>query len=245
MLLVEREAWDAEYGRGGTNITPQYGGVTLHYEGGGLLTGRLHTVCAGKVRAIEEYHAEDNGWDGIAYTLLVCEHGYVYEGRGVGHRTAANGTTAGNQNWYAVCAMIGDRDPLSDALLRGMRDAIDYLRVHGAGSRLNGHRDHLPTSCPGTRLYEWMKAGAPRPGGGPAPVKPARLLQLRSPYMRGPDVKWAQGRLNVHPPRPRLVPDGRFGPATDRATRAFQRRCKLVPDGVIGRKTRAALTKDP
>src|SRR5439155_23966967 len=35
--------------------------------------------------------------------------------------------------------------------------------------------------------------------------------------------------------------DGIAGPATAKATRAFQRRHALVPDGLAGRKTRAAM----
>src|SRR5690606_25721991 len=128
---------------------------------GGKLTGAAHSKCAQRVRNIESYHVNHNGWAGIAYTALVCEHGYVFEGRGLGHRTAANGTNSGNQNWYAVCALIGDKDPLGADLLRGLRDAIEWCRDGGAARRVNGHRDHLATSCPGDRLYAWVRAGMP------------------------------------------------------------------------------------
>lgn len=171
MKLVKRSAWGARYGRGDTNVTPERGGVTVHYEGGGKLTGRPHSTCAARVRGIESYHVNTQGWLGIAYSYLACEHGYVFEGRGLGRRTAANGTNSGNQNWYAVCALIGDADPTSDALLTALRDAIDYMRAHGAGKKINGHRDHLSTSCPGSRLYAWVKRGAPRPKP-PTPPKP-------------------------------------------------------------------------
>ncbi len=39
-----------------------------------------------------------------------------------------------------------------------------------------------------------------------------------------------------------LRPDGIFGPATERALMAFQRREGLVPDGIAGNRTQAALT---
>ena len=163
MRLVKRSAWGAKYGRGPTNITPKKGGVVVHYVGGGTLTGVAHNRCAARVRQIESHHVKGNGWAAIAYNFLACEHGYVFEGRGLGHRSAAQGTAGGNQNYYAVCAIIGDHDQPHGPLKSALRDAIDYLRHHSAGKRLKGHRDFKSTSCPGNALYAWVKAGARRP----------------------------------------------------------------------------------
>lgn len=68
----------------------------------------------------------------------------------------------------------------------------------------------------------------------------ARILKLKSPNMRGEDVRWAQARLNA------LgyncgTPDGIFGPNTDKAVKAFQRANGLSQDGDIGPKTWAKL----
>jgi peptidoglycan hydrolase-like protein with peptidoglycan-binding domain len=51
----------------------------------------------------------------------------------------------------------------------------------------------------------------------------------------GDVVRWVQMRVAC-------VPDGNFGPATDRAVRQFQRSAGLAADGVVGAKTWAALT---
>jgi hypothetical protein len=163
MKLISRESWGARYGRGPTNITPQNGGVAVHYVGSGRLTNVSHSKCAGRVRSIENDHVNGNGWAGIAYNFLACHHGYVFEGRGLGHRSAAQGTNSGNQNYYAVCALIGASDTASDTLKIAIRDAIDYCKRHGAGSRIRGHRDFRATSCPGDPLYAWVRKGAPRP----------------------------------------------------------------------------------
>lgn len=162
MKFISRSSWGARYGRGPTNITPGNGGVAVHYVGAGRLATISHGRCAARVRAIESDHVNGNGWAAIAYNFLACHHGYVFEGRGLGHRSAAQGTTGGNQNYYAVCALIGAGDTPSNTLKTAIRDAIDYCRRHGAGSRIRGHRDFTSTSCPGDPLYAWVRRGAPR-----------------------------------------------------------------------------------
>lgn len=58
----------------------------------------------------------------------------------------------------------------------------------------------------------------------------------------GADVRELQGYLNAYGGS--LVVDGLFGPATNRAVKAFQRRHKVRygPDGIVGRYTREALS---
>lgn len=58
---------------------------------------------------------------------------------------------------------------------------------------------------------------------------------------RGAAVRDLQTRLNSASESPRLVVDGDFGPATDRAVRAFQQNSGLVVDGLAGPQTLAAL----
>ena len=50
----------------------------------------------------------------------------------------------------------------------------------------------------------------------------------------GDEVRWVQMRVGC-------VPDGEFGPATERAVREFQRGAGLADDGVVGPRTWAAL----
>lgn len=61
---------------------------------------------------------------------------------------------------------------------------------------------------------------------------------------QGPAVQRWQTDLNrVRGSSARIATDGIFGPGTDAATRAFQRRHKLTADGIVGRATRAAMTR--
>lgn len=159
MKFVSRSEWGASYRRGSTSIGSVYG-VTAHWEGP-RMGGFPHSQCARKVRSIERFHAVNRGWAGIAYSALVCPHGHVYEGRGLRVRTAANGTSdiGGNDHWYAVCYLGGVSDPFTDAAKDGFRDAVRWLRAQGgAGDRVNGHRDHHATQCPGDAIYAWVRS---------------------------------------------------------------------------------------
>ena len=67
-----------------------------------------------------------------------------------------------------------------------------------------------------------------------------RILKLKSPNMRGEDVRWAQARLNALGYNSG-TPDGIFGPNTDKAVKAFQKAQGLSQDGDIGPLTWAKL----
>lgn len=148
-------------------------GVKVHYLGT-FHSSRPHDKCASAVRGIQNHHMDSNGWSDIAYNYLVCEHGYAFEGRGAGTRSAANGNTALNAGHYAVCALLGSSGLTrpSPEMLHGLRDAIEYLRARGAGSEIRGHRDGYATACPGQSLYDWVQRGAPRPGSEKPTGKP-------------------------------------------------------------------------
>ncbi|MGI5292966.1 peptidoglycan recognition protein family protein [Nonomuraea polychroma] len=248
MKFVARSTWAEDEDRDfSTNITPGKGGVAIHYLGGKGKAAVPHSRCASVVRSIENYHVNHNGWAGIAYNLLVCSHGTVFEGRGRKKRSAANGTNRGNQNWYAVCAMVNEADDITDALLHGLADAIAYLVARGgARKRVTGHGNLFSTSCPGSTLRRWVAGGARRPGtsapdpGGkpatptqPVPAWPGRMLQVTRPtLMSGPDVELWQRRMRKLGYR--VTPDGVYGTETAKATGALQRARGLDGDEIVG-----------
>ncbi|WP_107080179.1 N-acetylmuramoyl-L-alanine amidase [Streptomyces sp. NBRC 109706] len=172
MDLIPRARWGARAWRepsGSIRYAGPRKGVKVHYLGTPY-SSRPHAQCAAYVRQLQASHMDGNGWSDIGYSLLVCEHGSVFEGRGLQRRNSANGNTSLNEQHYAVCALHGTNGTPGDALLRGLRDAIDHCRTRGpAGSEIKGHRDGHPTACPGDALYAWVRADAPRPGGSPSP----------------------------------------------------------------------------
>jgi hypothetical protein len=70
----------------------------------------------------------------------------------------------------------------------------------------------------------------------------ARLLLVTSPLLRGADVLAVQRRLTELGFDPGPF-DSAYGPATERAVRAFQSSAGIDADGVVGPKTWAALAR--
>jgi hypothetical protein len=171
--FVSRAAWGARPPEYRTGFTPSFG-TTIHYEGP-RMGSFPHASCAAKVRGIQAFHMDARGWSDGAYTAIVCPHGYVFEMRWIGARTGANGTNQGNDTAYAVCALIGQGDPMPAVMVEAIAELTAFLRDKGrAGSRVNGHRDWKPTACPGDPLYAEVKAGRftgtpPKPPHPPPP----------------------------------------------------------------------------
>lgn len=195
MLFVRREDWGAPPTSLAAYIA-ETRGVKVHYLGSPY-SSRAHSGCDDKVREIRAAHLANTaeGYVDIAYNALVCEHGYVFEGRGAHKRCGANGTSSLNLAHYAVCALLGSSGMTqpTDAMLHGLRDAIEWLRSAGAAdTEIRGHRDGWATACPGDPLYAWVRAGAPRPTeddmATPIEIADAVLARDKVPNS-GPDAE--------------------------------------------------------
>jgi len=141
-----------------SRITPESGGVALHY-GGPPSRIRSHADCISTWRGWQRFHmGPERGWADIAYTMGVCDHGYALAGRGAHRRTAANGTDYGNQNYYAVCWLGGEGQQPTDLAQSAFAWCVNELRSSGgAGDRVRPHSFFKGTGCPGDHL-RWLAA---------------------------------------------------------------------------------------
>lgn len=152
--FVTRAQWGARLPRSfSRNITPGRGGVAIHY-GGESVPITTHSQCVSTWRSWQTFHLDGRGWADIAYTMGVCQHGYVFAGRGEGIRTAANGSNHGNQTHYAVCWIGGARQRPTASAIQAMAWAINELRDSGAGLSVKPHSHFNSTGCPGA---EWTR----------------------------------------------------------------------------------------
>jgi N-acetylmuramoyl-L-alanine amidase len=159
--IVTRHAWGAVPPKGRDGLLPADArGVAVHYTGMDADEQALHMNCAGRVRGIQRYHMEEKGWLDIAYSHLVCRHGYVFVARGYGIRTAANGTTAANDHYFAICFLGNDSQGRAD-LTREARHALgelirDYRHRYPRALRVRPHSAFVRTDCPGLELKAWI-----------------------------------------------------------------------------------------
>lgn len=148
-------------------------GIKIHYLGSSF-TAITHADCVAQVKLVRKQHLanEAEGYVDIAYSEVVCRHGYRFEGRGYGRRTGANGTQELNKGHYAILCLLGnkgDTKPTTE-MISGVRDAVRSYRLNGAGKEIKGHRDGHATACPGDALYELVKTGKFEPVVAPKPT---------------------------------------------------------------------------
>ena len=185
--IYTRSEWGARPPRSTSGI-PAVEMVTVHYAGpsdwgssadrsspAAFQASTNHARCDDIMRSHQNFHMDTRGWSDYAYNGSACPHGFGFIGRGRGVRSAAQGTTDGNNRSYAIqytgAGVHGGReDPLTEAAKRAFYDMAAYLNE----PLRRGHRDWKSTSCPGEPTYAWRRAGFPRPSGGGQPPPPTQ-----------------------------------------------------------------------
>lgn len=126
--------------------------------------------AAAIVRAILRYHAISRGWGAIGYNYLIDREGNIYEGRKGGPGVV--GVHAAKYNYGSVgIALLGDyrsaqvTPAMKQALVSLLAWEADRFGIHPLESsyfidrrlpHIVGHRDLLPTICPGDKVYRLL-----------------------------------------------------------------------------------------
>lgn len=167
MNFVTRKQWGAAPPR--TVVTlpaARVDTVFFHYTAMDADEQVDHRNCAGRVRGIQWFHTTPNKddptkpWSDLAYSFIVCKHGYVFEGRSYGVHTAATGND--NNHSLAVCFLGDDTKGRDDITAKGRGALVDITRGierwAGKTLRFRGHCDVMSTACPGNELVTYIRS---------------------------------------------------------------------------------------
>ena len=182
--IVRRAAWGAR--------PPKYAYTHTRAERVGIhhtasvddFTAATRAECAARLRAIQAFHMDTNGWNDVGYAWVVCRHGEVFQGReDDDDATDVQGAHDGFNRGSAGLSLLGyfhppyDQHPTQEQLsslvdliawisgLRGIDPAGRSLyEAFGADvDNVYGHREVKDTSCPGDHLFalkELLRAAA-------------------------------------------------------------------------------------
>ena len=182
--ILRRGAWGARPPKYAYSYT-RAGHVGVHHTASvDDFTASTRAECAARLRAIQAFHMDTNGWNDIGYAWVVCRHGEVFQGReDDDDATDVQGAHDGFNRGSTGLSLLGyfhppyDQHPTQEQLssLVGLIAWISGLRgIDPAGRSLYeafgadvdnvyGHREVKDTSCPGDHLFalkELLRAAA-------------------------------------------------------------------------------------
>lgn len=171
MQIVKRSEFG--WGATGAGYAKPTRGLVIHYDGSDQgLAKRGHSACVAYWKRTRSMHVNGNGWADLGYSWGACPHGLIFEGRGLDRSQAAQGTTAGNAEWYSVSLMGGPGEDPTPEQIEAVRELRAWLMGKGVGALVRGHRDFYATSCPGDRLYRLVRDGTfAKPPKGPKSIQ--------------------------------------------------------------------------
>jgi peptidoglycan hydrolase-like protein with peptidoglycan-binding domain len=193
-------------------------------------------------QAMRNYHVNQRGWSDIGQHVTLFPDGLFVTGRDFDKTPAGiNGYNTG----AFMTEMLGNFDKGHDKLEGKQLESmlkLQHFLVTECGAEIIFHREHAKKTCPGTGIDkgEFLSMVAS--------YKPEKVIdrneQVKSqvvkkiPYpgflikrgSKGKYVEMVQKVIGVKV-------DGIFGPKTEAAVKAFQRKNGLKPDGIVGPKT--------
>lgn len=130
--------------------------ITVHHTG--EYAGMVGLKDIDIVRRIDHYHRTGRKWAAIGYHYLIGRDGRIYQGRPESIQGAH--TSGANQNNLGISVMGDFSDKLpNSAQVTALRNFLEDTRrrLNLGRSRVFGHRDLSASTCPGDRLYAWLR----------------------------------------------------------------------------------------
>jgi N-acetylmuramoyl-L-alanine amidase len=150
MNIISKDSWGAKPAKTKYSKLGEVKGLVIHWSAYPVAVGNQAEMDQAKT--IQRLHQVDRGWNDIAYNFLVGDTGQIYEGRGFGNRSAAQGGNSreeinyNNKHYVAVCWLGGSKatDKPSDKAI----ESVKWLHQQ-VGGELRPHSSFKQTACPG------------------------------------------------------------------------------------------------
>jgi len=171
--VTSRSGWGARNAGTicGSRHNPRW--VTIHHT----VTPTPDSVSAPqRMRGIQAYHIDSNGWCDIGYHFVVGHDGTVYQGRASHEYTGAH--VGGHNTDNVGVSYMGDFTSVtpSTAMYEAGGRIVGWLTsTYGIPldrSRVRGHREWGSTACPGNSLYPTLQRILDLAGGGDVEPEP-------------------------------------------------------------------------
>ena len=244
MNIIKRSDWGAKSQKSKFTSIGDVKGLVVHWSAYPKALSIDEEMA--QVRQIQALHQNDRGWNDIAYNFCVGDSGNLYEARGLGVRSAAQGGNTrqeinyNNRHYYAVC-WLGGSNP-EDQPSKEAVAAVKQLWKEIDGE-LRPHSSFKSTNCPGDSWRKWIDGRltfVPKEAEVQEKVQEVTRSILIKKGDKGTQVEELQIMLNLVN-RTEISIDGDFGNRTLAAVVAFQKKYKLKTDGIVGNMTYAKL----
>lgn len=177
-FVVTRAAWGAtDPGRICGEVHDPYW-LTIHHT---VSPTPDSMTVAQRLRGIQAYHVNTNGWCDVGYHFLVGADGRVYQGRSSEERVGAHAGGANTNN--VGISYIGTFSTIAPPanMFEAGGDIVEWLSDTFAiplnRDRVRGHREWGSTECPGNSLYPRLgDIIAAANGGGAVEPEPEPVL---------------------------------------------------------------------
>ena len=163
--VISRTQWGARPPR--SNFpTSKVTHLIVHHEFG----SNSSSDWAARVRSVQNFHMNSNGWSDIGYNFLIDPNGVIYEGRAGGDSAVGAHFCGRNSNTMGVC-MLGDYSSITPKIAtqnslkkllawKANKENINptgssyHYSINGSLKTISGHRDGGGcSSCPGNGGY--------------------------------------------------------------------------------------------
>jgi hypothetical protein len=164
--VVTRAAWGARDPSKVCGSAHSPNVMTIHHT----VTPNSDTDIPARMRQIQAYHIDGNGWCDIGYHFVVGLDGRVYQAISSEARTGIH-TGGANTNNVGICFMGTYTDVApSDAMFSAGGDIVrwvsDTYGIPRDRAHVKGHREWNSTACPGDQLYARLSRLIDEANGG-------------------------------------------------------------------------------